>query len=106
MRKPILAACLVVLGSSVSRATLLFSDPGTGTTTTFPATGANGGGAGPYVVNGFTVTGQHVVSYGDFFFGLGAKGSWSGFPLVTTTTDSAGTFTIALGGLFGLVGGF
>jgi hypothetical protein len=65
--------------ASLSQASVLFADPGTGVTTTFTPTGLTQG-AGPFVVNGFSVTGSPNVAFGDVSYGLLTNGSWSSFP--------------------------
>ncbi len=78
-------------------------DPGTGTTTTFTANGLTQG-AGPFVVDGFTVTGQPNVALGNVPYALGTNGNWN--LSFVGTNDNSGSFTIDLGGLFGLAGSF
>ena len=97
---------IVVMGSCVnlSQASVLFADPETGVTTTFTPTGLTQG-AGPFVVNGFSVTGSPNVAFGDVGYGLAANGSWSSFPWVATN-NGTGSLTFDLGGLYAFVGGF
>src|SRR5882724_12033584 len=86
------------------QATLITLDPGTGTTTTFTATGLTQG-AGPFTVNGFSVTGSTSVAFGDTPYSLVTNGSWIGFSFVGLNAN-AGSFTFDLGASYGLVGGF
>src|SRR4051794_33409407 len=93
-----------VLGAP-ARASLVTSDPGTGTTITFTATGNNGfGNPGPVVVDGVTVTGNPQVTYGDAHYVLVANGSWD--MSWVATNNGSGTINFDLGGLYGLAGGF
>jgi len=88
----------------VCQASIVTSDPGTGTTTVF--TGINlTQGAGPFTVDGFPVSGSTNVAFGDAPYGLGTNGAWTSFTFVAANSNN-GTITIDLGALYGLVGGF
>jgi len=87
----------------ICQAGLITTDPGTGTTTTFTATGLTQG-AGPVTVNGFVVTGANVA-YGNAPYGLGNNGAWVSFSFVAANSNN-GSITFDLGALYGLVGGF
>jgi len=87
----------------ICQAGLITTDPGTGTTTTFTATGLTQG-AGPVTVNGFVVTGTNVA-YGNAPYGLGNNGAWTSFSFVSPNSNST-SITFDLGALYGLVGGF
>jgi hypothetical protein len=86
------------------QASVLFTDPGTGTTTVFTATGLTQG-AGPFTINGFSVSGSTNVAFGDAPYGLGNNGAWTSFSFVAANSNN-GTITIDLGASYGLVGGF
>jgi hypothetical protein len=115
MRKALMASVVALslgLTSPSLRANLLTTDPGTGTTTTFTATGAHSS-TSVVLLNGFTVTGTSQFWYGDFATGLGMNGSWGyccgsrvSFSWVSPESEGAESITIDLGGLFGFVGGF
>src|SRR6266478_5195840 len=87
----------------ICQASIITSDPGTGVTTTFTATGLTQG-PGPFTVSGFSVTGSNVA-FGDVPYGLGTNGSWQNFSFLGANTINT-TITIDLGSTFGLVGGF
>jgi hypothetical protein len=86
------------------QAGVLFSDPGTGTTTVFTATGLTQG-AGPFTINGFSVSGSSIVAFGDAPYGLGNNGAWTSFSFVAANSNN-GSITFDLGASYGLVGGF
>jgi hypothetical protein len=95
----------MLFASFAANATLLTADPGTGTTTTFTATGNNGfGDPGPVLINGIVVTGNPQATYGDATYYLASNGMWN--QSWVATNDSSGSITFALGGLYGLVGAF
>ena len=88
-------------------AVLLTIDPGTGTTTTFTGTGFDTTSE-PVTLDGFSVTGNPSVSYGNVSYGLGANGIWSldnDFPWIAASSKF-GTVTFDLGGQYGFAGGF
>src|SRR5271163_232928 len=92
-----------------AHATLLTTDPGTGTTTVFTDTGNNGfGNPGPVTLDGFLWTGNPQVTYGNAEYFIGSNGSWSpsGEFSWIATNDGSGSITVNLGGNFGLIGGF
>jgi len=96
-------ALIAGLFTVVSQAAIITTDPGTGTTTTF--TGINlTQGAGPFTVNGFSVTGTNVA-FGDAPYGLGTNGAWTSFSFVSANSGDT-TITIDLGASYGFVGGF
>lgn len=110
LKQASLALAGLLLTANLATASLLTSDPGTGVTTTFTATGNNGfGNPGPVVINGITLTGNPQVTYGDAQYNIGGNGSWSPtatlFPWVATN-NGFGSITFAVGGLTNLVGGF
>ena len=100
-----IAVSVILLGTCMgAQATLVTSDPGTGSTTVFTATGNNGfGDPGPVVVDGITWTGSPQVTYGDAGYGLGSNGSWNWGWVATNNGDSS--ITADLGGGFSFVGG-
>jgi hypothetical protein len=105
-----LGAFVAICGFSISaHATLLTTDPGTGTTTVFTDTGNNGfGNPGPVTLDGFVWTGNPQVTYGNAAYALVGNGVWSpgGEFSWIATNNGTGSITVNLGGNFGLVGGF
>ena len=85
------------------KAGIITTDPGTGATTIFTATGLTQG-PGPVIVNGFSVAGTNVA-VGDAPFGLGNNGAWIGFSFLSANSKDT-SITINLGASYGLVGGF
>src|ERR1700730_6348681 len=72
-----LGAFAAVCGIALSaHATLLTTDPGTGTTTVFTDTGLNSN-PGPVTLDGFVWTGNPQVTYGTAQYGVGTNGIWS-----------------------------
>jgi hypothetical protein len=101
----LIAACtLSFCATQAAHATLITSDPGTGTTTVFTSTGLANGVSGPVAINGITWSGSPSISYGNVSYGLGGNGTWN-WSWVATNNGN-GSITAALGGGFGLVGGF
>jgi hypothetical protein len=101
---PSVAALLFSLSSA--HATLLTTDPGTGVTTTFTDTGNNrSGNPGPVTLDGFSVTGNPQVTWGNAPYGIAPNGSWNSFSWIATNNGS-GSITFDLGGAYGLVGAF
>lgn len=101
----VLSLMLLFVGSA--QAGLITSNPGTGVTTTFTQTGSTNA-SGPVMLDGFTITGDPQFSYGDSLYGIGGSagnGRWTDFSWIGTG-NGLSTFTIDLGGLYGLVGGF
>ncbi len=100
---------LGVFGAWSLSATLLTSQPGGGTTTTFPGGNTcNGGAIGPVSFAGFLVStdGASCFPYGDASdqWGFVANGTWD---MGLIGDESASTLiTIDLGGLYSQVGGF
>ena len=90
-----------------SYATLLTTDPGTGTTTVFTDVGLSFN-PGPVLLDGFSWTGNPQVVSGNITYGLDTNGEWSVFEDFSwiATDEGTGSITVNLGGLFGLVGGF
>jgi hypothetical protein len=105
-----LGAFAAVCGIALSaHATLLTTDPGTGTTTVFTDTGNNGfGNPGPVTLDGFVWTGNPQVTYGNAQYALAGNGTWSpsGEFSWIATNNGTGSITVNLGGNFGLVGEF
>ena len=100
-------SCLLAFTVGSASATLITTSPGTGTITTFTATGLTVV-PGPVVVDGITVSGNPNVTYGDAPYGLGeapGNGRWTGFSFVGTNSPVA-VVTFNLGANFGYVGGF
>jgi len=101
----VLALGLSLIGAQSALAALVTTDPGTGVTTTFTATGNNGfGNPGPVVLDGITWTGAPQATYGNANYGLLGNGNWN-WSWVATNNGS-GSITASLGGAYGLVGGF
>jgi len=99
-----LSICLILgLFGVICHAGVITVDPGTGVTTVFTGTGLTQG-AGPSIVNGFSVSGTNVA-FGDAPYGLGNNGAWSSFSFLSANTNST-SITIDLGASYGLVGGF
>jgi hypothetical protein len=97
---------LAIAQPASATTTLLTTNPGTGTTTTFTTTGLNGNGnPGPVIINGFTVTGNPQVVYGDNPYGLGTNGAWTNFSWVATN-NADGSITFDLGANYDFVGAF
>jgi hypothetical protein len=94
---------IAALSITICQGGLITSDPGTGTTTTFTGTNSTDG-AGPFVVNGFSVSGTNVA-FGDAPYGLGTNGAWVSFSWVAANSSSS-AITFDLGASYGLVGGF
>jgi hypothetical protein len=91
-------------GTAFSSTVLLTSDPGTGTTTTFTDTGNNGfGNPGPVSLDGFSVTGNPQVTWGNAGYTIGNNGFWNQSWIATN--DGIGSITFNLGGAYSLVGG-
>jgi len=99
---------IVFCGAFSLSATLLTSQPGGGTTTTFPGGSSCYPGATSDTVAGFAVTtsGESCYNFGDAGhpFGFVANGNW----YMGLIGDNIGTtsITIDLGGLYSWVGGF
>src|SRR5437763_2488837 len=99
-----LGICLLSVSLAViCQAGIITTDPGTGVTTTFTATGLTQG-AGPFVINGFSVTGTNVA-FGNVPYGLVNNGSWGNFSFVSGNSINT-SITFDLGASYGLVGGF
>jgi hypothetical protein len=102
--KTVVVGLLSGMLAVVCQASIVTTDPGTGTTTVF--TGINlTQGAGPFTVNGFSISGSTNVAFGDAPYGLGNNGAWTSFSFVAANSNN-GTITIDLGASYGLVGGF
>jgi hypothetical protein len=103
MTAGLFAGALMVMAPA--HAALITSDPGTGTTTVFTATGNNGfGNPGPVTLDGFVWTGNPQVTYGNAGYGLLSNGSWSMSWIATNNGN--GSITVDLGATYGLVGAF
>lgn len=100
----LLAAALSLGAAQVAQAALVTTDPNTGTTTTFTATGlASVNASGTAVVDGITWSGNPYVYFGDVSYGLASNGNWN---WSWVATNGIGSITASLGGGYGLVGGF
>jgi hypothetical protein len=100
----LLAAGLSLAAAFSAHAALVTTDPMTGTTTTFTATGVTGVSApGTAVVDGITWSGSPQFYYGAASYGLGSNGFWD---WSFVATNGTGSITASLGGGFGLAGGF
>lgn len=98
-----LLAFTAFAGTAFGSTVLLTSDPGTGTTTTFTDTGNNGFGIpGPITLDGFSVTGNPQVTYGNESYFIDPNGLWNQSWIATN--DSDGSITFNLGGSYSLVG--
>ncbi|HEY9098169.1 MAG TPA: PEP-CTERM sorting domain-containing protein [Thiobacillus sp.] len=99
---------VILAGLSVApavHATLLTTDPGTGTTTVFTTTGNQGfGNSGPVTLDGFSWSGNPQITYGNAGYGLSSNGNWS-FSWIATNNGN-GSITVDLGGDYDFVGGF
>src|SRR5437763_15283409 len=99
-----LGICLLSVSLAViCQAGIITTDPGTGVTTTFTATGLTQG-AGPFIINGFSVTGSNVA-FGNVPFGLVNNGVWSSVSFVSGNTINT-SITFDLGAPYVFVGGF
>jgi hypothetical protein len=81
---------------------LLTSDPGTGTTTTFTDTGTTGS-TGPVTLDGFSVTVNPFVAWGNLNYGINTNGYWNQSWIAADSP--AGSVTFNLGGDYSFVGG-
>jgi hypothetical protein len=91
-------------GTAFGSTVLLTSDPNTGTTTTFTDTGNNGfGNPGPVSLDGFSVTGNPQVTWGNAEYLLANNGAWTQSWI--GTNNGSGSVTFDLGGAYSLVGG-
>ena len=98
-----LASLALSSGTAFSSTVLVTSDPHIGTTTTFTDTGNNGfGNPGPTILDGFSVTGNPQVTYGNANYNIGSNGQWNQSWIAT---NSIGSITFNLGGAYSFVGG-
>jgi len=87
----------------VCQASIITTDPGTGTTTVFTSTGLTQA-PGPFTINGFSVNGSTDVAFGNVPYGLGTNGAWTEFSFVAANS-STDSITFDLGASYSLAGG-
>jgi hypothetical protein len=93
-------------GAAFGSTVLLTSDPGIGTTTTFTDSG-QGSSLETVTLDGFSVTGNPFVVYGNEGYAIPFNGSWGIQPYSYIATNTpAGSIIFNLGGDYSLVGAF
>jgi len=97
-----LATLALSTGAAFGSSMLLTSDPGTGTTTTFTDTGL-ASSPGPVMLDGFSVTGNPYVAWGNNSYLLSSNGFWNQSWIGTNYLTGSVTFN--LGGDYSFVGG-
>src|SRR5262249_6545802 len=96
---------LLAAAAGLAQASLVTSDTGQGTTTTWSSTNGVFNG-NPIVKDGITVTSDATVLYGDGGYGLGSNGFWNGILPWVATNSSTSYIQFYLGGPANFVGAF